>query len=233
MATNVLEGSLGTAHFCSDLLRSWADGKIYYNLTFWGGEYQKWTEKWTVTSPYVEIELSGIVCHPGLWLQWFKKLGDVEYEWAKIIFEVVFKKYESESAAPLNNNSLPQTSAPNNDDDFLMPLAYVPPPDDVDANSPLDTPASSEFECYTILCQNMVTQQDHMDNLLPWWKVSTFGYILIVMGFNMKLSLCQAHAHKFCCNILGYWIWSIATRCASRSRPGVSHNIRHVLCTDQ
>ena len=42
--------------------------------------------------------------------------------------------------------------------------------------------ASSKFECYTILCQNMVTQQDHMENPLPWWKVSTFGFILIVMG---------------------------------------------------
>ena len=95
---------------------------------------------------------------------------------------MVFKKYESESAAPLNNNPLPQTSAPNNNNDFLMLLAYVLPPDNADANSPLDTPASSKFECYTILCQNMVTQQDHMENPLPWWKVSTFGFILIVMG---------------------------------------------------
>ena len=78
-----------------------------------------------------------------------------------------------------------------------MSLAYVPPPEDADANSPLDTPASSKFEHYTILCQNMVTQRDHMDNLLPWWKVSTFDLILIVMGSNMKLSLCQAHAHEF------------------------------------
>ena len=110
---------------------------------------------------------------------------------------MVFKKYESESAAPLNNNLLPQTSAPNNNNDFLMSLAYVPPPDGADTNSPLDTPASSKFECYTILCQNMVTQRDHMDNPLPWWKVSTFGFILIVMRSNVKLSLCQACAHEF------------------------------------
>ena len=143
----------------------------------------------------------------------------------------MFKKYESESAAPLNNNLLPQTSAPNNNNDFLMLLAYVLPPDDADTNSPLDTPASSKFECYTILCQNMVTQQDHMDNPLPWWKVSTFGFILIVMGSNMKLSLCQACAHKF--PIISH------IACDYLAIPGTITSVKQLfskschLCTDQ
>lgn len=61
-----------------------------------------------------------------------------------------------------------------------MSLAYVPPSDDDDPSSPLDNPASSVFERYAILCQNMVTQRDLMDNPLPWWKVLTFTTCLIL-----------------------------------------------------
>ena len=48
-----------------------------------------------------------------------------------------------------------------------------------------------------------------------------------------KMALFHSFSRRPCWNILGYRIWSIATRCASRLSPGVSHNIPHVLCTDQ
>lgn len=58
--------------------------------------------KWVHSTPLHGYDFSWIctVCHLGLHLQWFKKLGDFEFEWVKTIFEAVFKKFEFEFPTP-------------------------------------------------------------------------------------------------------------------------------------
>jgi len=64
------------------------------------------------------------VCHPGLKLQWFKKLSNFAYERAKVLFEHVLKEYEASEPAAARSPS----ASPILEDkmDFLTSLATVP-----------------------------------------------------------------------------------------------------------
>ena len=103
------------------------------------------------------------VCHLGLKLQWFNKIGTFARDRAKVIFEHVLKEYEASAPA----SAPPRSPTPIFEDemDFLTTLATVPGA----APATVEETAVSEFERYINL--GTVSRRNIMDNPLIWWKV--------------------------------------------------------------
>ena len=113
------------------------------------------------------------MCHPALQLKWFKKLGEIEYQRAKTLFQHVFEEYKKSNRSnvpeePPREATQTPTSAQSSTS-FLQSIGSVPTwvdnPDDEQNNDPEET----EFECYAI--RNEHREDDFTKCPLIWWKV--------------------------------------------------------------
>lgn len=113
-----------------------------------------------------------VVCHQGLRLHWFNKLGDFLYDRAKTVFEHVLAEYQKSTPVPATTRA--PSPSPETDIDFLMTLAMVPGVPVVPEASNVNI--TSKFKFYCILCQGGVLHHEETDNLLLWWKVCALAY---------------------------------------------------------
>jgi hypothetical protein len=97
-----------------------------------------------------------VVCHLGLRLRWFNKLGDFSYDRAKTVFEHVLAEYQKSAPVPAATHTL--SPSPETDIDFLMTLAMVPGVPAVPEANNVDV--ASEFEHYCIVRQGTILRHE-------------------------------------------------------------------------